>query len=151
MFHENLSKIYIIFLGRKMLYGFICSVCIDFLFIDGPMDVKFCNFLSSSRAPRIGGSSHEAHSVVPFRNFEEEMKQSGVWEAGTVSSSTADGSRDNLASLYRPPFALMFHGPFENVTAHVFDVIVTNAFFLLPYLVILIEKFCCRPKITQEG
>ncbi|KAI5678273.1 hypothetical protein M9H77_09223 [Catharanthus roseus] len=64
-------------------------------------------------ASRVGGSSHEAHSVVPFRNFEEEMKQSGVWETGSVSSSTVDSTRDNLASLYRPPFALLFHGPFE--------------------------------------
>lgn len=75
-------------------------------------DVLYDNAMSFG-VSRMGGSSHEAHSVVPFRNFEEEMKQSGVWETGNVSSSTVDGSRDNLASLYRPPFALMFHGPFE--------------------------------------
>lgn len=75
-------------------------------------DVLYDNAISFG-VPRVGGSSHEAHSVVPFRNFEEEMRRSGVWETGNVSSPTVDGSRDNLASLYRPPFGLMFHGPFE--------------------------------------
>lgn len=77
--------------------------------------VEFHICFPSFSASRVGGSSHEAHSVVPFRNFEEEMKQSGVWETGSVSSSTVDSTRDNLASLYRPPFALLFHGPFEKV------------------------------------
>lgn len=64
--------------------------------------------------PRGVNSPHTAHSVVPFRNFEEEMKHPGVWEAEVgSSSSTADKTQDNLASLYRPPFSLMFHGPFE--------------------------------------
>ncbi|KAL8535763.1 hypothetical protein ACS0TY_011416 [Phlomoides rotata] len=64
--------------------------------------------------PRGENSSHAAHSVVPFRNFEEEMKYPGVWEAEAgSSSSTDDKTQDNLASLYRPPFSLMFHGPFE--------------------------------------
>ncbi|KAK4400161.1 Plant UBX domain-containing protein 7 [Sesamum angolense] len=63
---------------------------------------------------RVGGSSYASHTVVPFRNFEEEMKHPGVWESeGGSSSSVADKTQDNLASLYRPPFALMFHGPFE--------------------------------------
>ncbi|KAL0409082.1 UNVERIFIED_CONTAM: Plant UBX domain-containing protein 7 [Sesamum radiatum] len=63
---------------------------------------------------RVGGSSYASHPVVPFRNFEEEMKHPGVWEAEEGSSSSvADKTQDNLASLYRPPFALMFHGPFE--------------------------------------
>ncbi|XP_031113045.1 plant UBX domain-containing protein 7 isoform X2 [Ipomoea triloba] len=58
--------------------------------------------------PAMGGSAHEARSVVPFRNFEQEMKQPGVWETDKASNSA-----DNLASLYRPPFALMYHGSFE--------------------------------------
>lgn len=62
---------------------------------------------------RMGGSSHEAHTVVPFRNFEEESKRPGVWETENGSASMVDNSRDNLASLYRPPFALMYQGPFE--------------------------------------
>ncbi|KAL8519772.1 hypothetical protein ACS0TY_010638 [Phlomoides rotata] len=66
------------------------------------------------RAPRMGGSSQGTHLVVPFRNFNEEMKRPGVWGAEQGSSSSvADNTQDNLASLYRPPFALMFHGPFE--------------------------------------
>lgn len=63
---------------------------------------------------RTGGSTYGTHSVVPFRNFEEEMKRPDVWEAEQGStSSVADKTRDNLASLYRPPFALMFQGSFE--------------------------------------
>ncbi|KAL2541326.1 Plant UBX domain-containing protein 7 [Abeliophyllum distichum] len=64
---------------------------------------------------RMGGSPREVqlHPVVPFRNFEEEMKRPGVWEVDQGSSSVTERARDNLASLYRPPFALMFNGPFE--------------------------------------
>lgn len=64
-------------------------------------------------ASRMGGSSHEARTVVPFRNFEEELKRPGVWETENGSASTVDKSQYNLASLYRPPFALMYQGPFE--------------------------------------
>ncbi|KAB1206367.1 UBX domain-containing protein 7 [Morella rubra] len=62
-------------------------------------------------ASRMGHPPHEPSSLIAFRNFDEEMKQPEVWESG--ASSTTDDSRDNLASLYRPPFHLMFHGPFE--------------------------------------
>ena len=64
---------------------------------------------------RMGYPSHEAHSVVPFRNFNEEMKRPGIWESDQGATSMADDARDNLASLYRPPFALMHNGPFEKV------------------------------------
>lgn len=63
----------------------------------------------------MGGSSREPRLVVPFRNFEEEMKRPRVWEA-EKRTTTADAAQDNLASLYRPPFALMYHGPFEKVS-----------------------------------
>lgn len=73
-------------------------------------------FVIFTRTTRMGGSSHGTHSVVPFRNFEEEMKRPRVWEAEQGSSaSIINKTQDNLASLYRPPFALMFHGPFEKV------------------------------------
>ncbi|XP_021713718.1 plant UBX domain-containing protein 7-like isoform X1 [Chenopodium quinoa] len=36
-----------------------------------------------------------------------------VWEAEQGGSSTTDSSRDNLAAMFRPPFALMTQGPFE--------------------------------------
>ncbi|XP_071735742.1 plant UBX domain-containing protein 7-like [Rutidosis leptorrhynchoides] len=64
---------------------------------------------------RLGYNPQEARTVVPFRNFEEELRRPGVWETGQGATSTADTSRDNLnlATLYRPPFALMFNGPFE--------------------------------------
>ncbi|XP_042429668.1 plant UBX domain-containing protein 7-like isoform X2 [Zingiber officinale] len=52
-------------------------------------------------------------SVVAFRNFDEESKRSAVWESSESSASTETGTRDNLASLYSPPFALMFQGPFD--------------------------------------
>ncbi|GAB4847814.1 hypothetical protein Ancab_026876 [Ancistrocladus abbreviatus] len=63
-------------------------------------------------ASRMGYPSHGPSSMVAFRNFEEEMKRPGVWESEQGGASKAD-SRDNLAALYRPPFALMHHGPFE--------------------------------------
>ncbi|XP_076890108.1 plant UBX domain-containing protein 7-like [Bidens hawaiensis] len=65
------------------------------------------------RGSRFGVSSHEPRPVVPFRNFEEELKQPGVWGAAKGSTSAPKAPRENLASLYRPPFALMFQGPFE--------------------------------------
>jgi len=68
----------------------------------------------------MGYPSRESHSVVPFRNFNEEMKRSGIWESEHGGTSTTDNPRDNLASLYRPPFALMHHGPFEKVISQVF-------------------------------
>ncbi|KAL3502180.1 hypothetical protein ACH5RR_036629 [Cinchona calisaya] len=64
-------------------------------------------------ASMLGGSSHKPRSVVPFRNFEDEMRRSGVWEKENGSEATVDKSEDNLASLYCPPFALIYQGPFE--------------------------------------
>ncbi|KAI3696145.1 hypothetical protein L1987_79155 [Smallanthus sonchifolius] len=67
------------------------------------------------RGSRTGVSAHEPRATVPFRNFDDELKRPGVWGAGQGSTSAAQSSRDNhnLASLYRPPFALMYQGPFE--------------------------------------
>ncbi|KAI3830808.1 hypothetical protein MKW92_014590 [Papaver armeniacum] len=64
-------------------------------------------------AARMGHPPLEASSMVAFRNFNEEMKRPGVWEAEQGATSTADNPRDNLASLYRPPFHLMYQGPFD--------------------------------------
>jgi regulator of replication initiation timing len=66
----------------------------------------------------MGIASREPSSLVAFRNFDEEMKRPEVWESDQGASSTSDNPRDNLASLYRPPFHLMFHGPFEKVRVH---------------------------------
>ncbi|MCL7029208.1 hypothetical protein MKW94_025335, partial [Papaver nudicaule] len=65
------------------------------------------------RAVRMGHPPHEASSMVAFRNFNEEMKRPGVWEPEQGATSTVDSPRDNLASLYRPPFHLMYQGPFD--------------------------------------
>ncbi|KAL5554127.1 hypothetical protein UlMin_041528 [Ulmus minor] len=61
--------------------------------------------------------SHEPSPLIAFRSFSEEMKRPGVWETDQGAASTADNARDNLASLYRPPFHLMFHGTFEKAKA----------------------------------
>ncbi|XP_052205543.1 plant UBX domain-containing protein 7-like [Diospyros lotus] len=65
------------------------------------------------KGSRMGYPSHEAPVVVPFRNFNEEMRRPGIWESDQAASSTAHNSGDSLASLYRPPFALMHNGPFK--------------------------------------
>ncbi|KAJ4961060.1 hypothetical protein NE237_020970 [Protea cynaroides] len=65
------------------------------------------------RASRMGFPSQEASSLVAFRNFNEEMKHPGVWESDQGAASSTETSQDNLASLYRPPFALMLQGPFD--------------------------------------
>ncbi|XP_076921244.1 plant UBX domain-containing protein 7-like isoform X3 [Bidens hawaiensis] len=63
---------------------------------------------------RFGYNPLEPRTVVPFRNFDDELKHAGVWETNQgATTSTRRKSRDNLATLYRPPFALMFHGQFE--------------------------------------
>ncbi|XP_068645664.1 plant UBX domain-containing protein 7-like [Aristolochia californica] len=63
---------------------------------------------------RVGHPVHEANSRIAFRNFDEESKRHAVWESDqTASSSATEAPRDNLASLYRPPFPLMYHGPFD--------------------------------------
>ncbi|KAL4586488.1 hypothetical protein LXL04_011124 [Taraxacum kok-saghyz] len=64
-------------------------------------------------ATRLGYTPHEARTLVPFRNFEDELKHPGVWETEQGATSTTDTSRDNLATLYRPPFGLMYLGSFE--------------------------------------
>lgn len=59
--------------------------------------------------------------MMAFRDFEQESRQqaSAVWNSGQNSdqntASTANPSPMNLASLYQPPFSLMYKGPFEKV------------------------------------
>ncbi|KAJ0897843.1 putative UBX domain, Ubiquitin-like domain superfamily, Thioredoxin-like superfamily [Helianthus annuus] len=43
----------------------------------------------------------------------EKLKRLEVWGKEQASTSASETSKDNLASLYCPPFALMYHGPFE--------------------------------------
>ncbi|KAJ4744678.1 UBX domain-containing protein [Rhynchospora pubera] len=64
-------------------------------------------------------ASFERHQMMAFRDFEQESRQqaSAVWNSGENSdqntASTANSSPVNLASLYQPPFALMYNGPFD--------------------------------------
>lgn len=60
--------------------------------------------------------SNGDRSDVLLPNSSREVKHPGIWEAEQSSASAVDNSRDNLASLYRPPFAIMFRGPFEMVS-----------------------------------
>lgn len=77
--------------------------------------VKF-HFIILVRASRLGFPPQQSSPLVAFRNFDEEMKRPGVWGSDEGSSSAVDNPpRDNLATLYRPPFHLMFQGPFEKV------------------------------------
>ncbi|KAI3728797.1 hypothetical protein L6452_17440 [Arctium lappa] len=71
--------------------------------------ISSCKLLNAG-ATRLGYTLHEARTVVLFRNFDEELKCPGVWETDQGATSTTDASRDNLATLYRLPFALMYHG-----------------------------------------
>ncbi|XP_062088024.1 plant UBX domain-containing protein 7-like [Humulus lupulus] len=64
-------------------------------------------------ASRMRNPSSESNSLIAFRNFDEEMKRPGVWESEQGVASGADNARDNLASLYRPPFHIIFQGSFE--------------------------------------
>ena len=64
--------------------------------------IIFCSFLFRTRP----------NATVAFRNFEEEARRS-AWDSEQNATSS---SRDNLASLYRPPFDLMFNGPFDKVS-----------------------------------
>ncbi|KAG1361123.1 Plant UBX domain-containing protein 7 [Cocos nucifera] len=76
--------------------------------VRAPLPVKRDTLYGDASVIRLHPSS-----VVAFRNFEEESKRPAVWESDQKAASTANGSRDNLASLYRPPFALMYQGPFD--------------------------------------
>ncbi|XVF43510.1 hypothetical protein PTKIN_Ptkin02bG0045400 [Pterospermum kingtungense] len=68
-------------------------------------------------ASRFGYPPQQSSSVIAFRNFDEEMRRPRVWGSDEGASSTVDASRDNLASLYRPPYHLMFQGSFEKAKA----------------------------------
>ncbi|PRQ41329.1 putative UBX domain-containing protein 2/7 [Rosa chinensis] len=68
--------------------------------------------LLSSTSPMTRLPVNES-GVIAFRNFNEELKHPGVWESNEGATSATDSSRDNLASLYRPPFQLLFQGSFE--------------------------------------
>lgn len=65
------------------------------------------------RAQRLAQLSNQPNSVDAFRNFEDEAKYRSVWASDPNGNSSMDGAKDNLAALYRPPFALMFQGSFE--------------------------------------
>ncbi|KAL5070146.1 hypothetical protein RYX36_021033 [Vicia faba] len=69
----------------------------------------------SPKVSRLGHISQEPSPLIAFRNFEQETRPPGVWEPEQGAASTAESPRDNLASLYRPPFHLMFNGSFDKI------------------------------------
>lgn len=97
---------------------------------------------TKSRASRTGYPPHEASSLIAFRNFDEEMKHPGVWESDQGSTSTTDNSRDNLASLYRPPFHLMFHGSFEKVKGFSLSLLLHDLSEIIYHLVLMALVNC---------
>ncbi|XP_020593660.1 plant UBX domain-containing protein 7 isoform X2 [Phalaenopsis equestris] len=76
--------------------------------VRAPLPVKRDTLYGDASFMRLQPSS-----VVAFRNFEDESRRPVVWESEQSAASTANGPRDNLASLYRPPFALMYNGSFD--------------------------------------
>jgi hypothetical protein len=80
--------------------------------------------------------------LIAFRNFDEEMKHPGVWESDQGSTSTTDNSRDNLASLYRPPFHLMFHGSFEKVKGFSLSLLLHDLSEIIYHLVLMALVNC---------
>ncbi|XP_021280280.1 plant UBX domain-containing protein 7-like [Herrania umbratica] len=63
------------------------------------------------------GASRLGYPPQEFRNFHRETIRPGVWQSDEGASSTVDAPRDNLSSLFRPPFHLMFQGPFREAKA----------------------------------
>ncbi|KAK9115691.1 hypothetical protein Sjap_014638 [Stephania japonica] len=92
------------------------------------------------RGSRMGYPSNEASSIMAFRNFDEEMRRPGVWESDPNAASTADNGPKNLALLYRPPFALMHHGPFDQA----------RRFLLGDHLSILMRHFAKQSASIQD-
>ncbi|XP_074363137.1 plant UBX domain-containing protein 7-like isoform X2 [Apium graveolens] len=76
-------------------------------------DVLYDEEMLFYEAARLGYLAHDDSLGVSFRNSNQELKHPGIWAADQSSSSAVDNSRDNLASLYSPPSALMFQGSFE--------------------------------------
>lgn len=63
------------------------------------------------RAQHMAQTSNQPSSVDAFRNFQDEANFRA--HAPTNGVTSVDGNKDSLAALYRPPFALMFQGSFE--------------------------------------
>ncbi|KAL8144413.1 hypothetical protein V2J09_017445 [Rumex salicifolius] len=64
-------------------------------------------------ASRPGYAPSGQSSVVAFRNFDDEMRRPGVWDGDEGGTSIIEKPQDNLAAIFRPPFALMYQGSFE--------------------------------------
>lgn len=64
----------------------------------------------------MGYPANALESLVAFDTFGEGPRRLGIWESEQGATSNAEDSRDTLASLYRPPFHLMFRGSFQKVS-----------------------------------
>lgn len=64
----------------------------------------------SDRGSRLGHISPEKRNSLPYI----EQEPTRVWETelGATTSTAGSSRQDNLASLYRPPFHLLFDGSF---------------------------------------
>ncbi|CAD6261814.1 unnamed protein product [Miscanthus lutarioriparius] len=89
-------------LGDAMLHGFGVGEDDD---VRAPLPVKRETLYGEGIV-----SVMRPNAPAAFRNFEQEARQSAVWDSDQNATSS---SGDNLASLYRPPFSLMFNGPFD--------------------------------------
>lgn len=94
-----------------LLLEAICSLNLlfDLLFLK-------CGYWLTLFRTTMGYLPNESGSSIGFRNLQNEVKHHDVWESGEGAASTSGNSRDNLASLYRPPYHLMFNGSFEKVS-----------------------------------
>ncbi|KAF8378901.1 hypothetical protein HHK36_030250 [Tetracentron sinense] len=98
---------------REALYGDVMqyrALTMEYRSHEASPLVAVSNFDAEMKQPRVRESDQSAESTS---DNSWEMERPGVWESDQSAESTTDNSRDNLASLYRPPFALMHHGPFE--------------------------------------
>lgn len=90
---------------------------------------------------------NESGSSVGFRNLQNEVKHHDVWNSEEGAASTSGNSRDNLASLYRPPNHLMFNGPFEKVSIMS---LILHCFCLL-FLFLLKEIYSHKDNPKRKG
>ncbi|MCO5594395.1 hypothetical protein L7F22_048425 [Adiantum nelumboides] len=74
------------------------------------LQINLVQFEDIYRAQHLAQFSNQPTSNDAFHNFQDEANFRD--HAANESAKNVDGSKDTLASLYRPPFALVFQGSF---------------------------------------